>query len=302
MVRRKPVPQPLSLPQHGASTVQRTTTATNSNAAAATTAASAPASSSTGSAPVPAAPPARATTGTGASSSYLSYSPGQSQSQSQSQSRSAGLGQPVSSASASLSPANTTSPPGSASTTTRTSPFSSRFAINRPQTAKAGHSSPPADFEPFTRRSPSQPHVDYYYRQSPKSSSPYPHIASAYSPSKASPPIPQTEAKTPKGAFFQFAKPSQSTDQFINYPHQPSASSRGDARPTEGDGPSAPRQAGTFVNHEGSSQTKHCHAAWQTLKGGPFIPLSRKPLLWQAHPPRAPLTLFLFLGETSGLT
>lgn len=146
----------------------------------------------------------------------------------------------VSSASTALSPADSRSP---ASTTERTSPFSSKFAQKRPQTARAGQPKS-ADLEPlpFDQGRPSQPSIDDKAKaQKPTT---YPHIASAYNPSSTPPRSAQPEAKKSKGGFYHFNKPSKSINQFTSHTHQLSGPSRGETQSRGSEGPSASRQGG----------------------------------------------------------
>lgn len=143
-----------------------------------------------------------------------------------------------------LSPADSRSP-SSQTATARSSPFSSRFAQKRPQTARAGNQPKTADFESFDKRRPSQ---SYFDPQAHKPNA-YPHIASAYNPSNATPPQtahPESQSrKTSKGGFFHFAKSSKSSNQILGHASQPSVSSRGDPQSREnGRGQSTARQGG----------------------------------------------------------
>lgn len=155
----------------------------------------------------------------------------------------------VSSASTALSPAESRSP-ASQTATARSSPFSSRFAQKRPQTARAGNQPKTADFESFDKRRPSQP----YFDQQAQKPVAYPHIASAYDPSSVPPPQtahPEntTSRKTSKGSFFHFSKSSKSTNQFSGHTHQPSVSSRDESQSRASSrGPTTTKHGGTGMS------------------------------------------------------
>jgi len=169
----------------------------------------------------------------------------------------------ASSTSTSLSPSESRSP---ASASARISPFSSRFAQKRPQTARAGPPSKTNDFDQFDRRRPSQPSVQGP-AQSQKAAA-YPHIASAYNHSSTSvrsaqstsqsrqpptqgqqpPKQAQHEPKKSRG-FFHFAKPSKSFTQSTSQPSHNSIPSRDEPQPAklERADTSGSNKAGTCV-------------------------------------------------------
>ncbi|KAG9249903.1 uncharacterized protein F5Z01DRAFT_667956 [Emericellopsis atlantica] len=169
----------------------------------------------------------------------------------------------ASSTSTGLSPSDSRSP---ASASTRISPFSSRFAQKRPQTARAGQPSKTTDFDQFDRRRPSQPSVQGP-AQSQKAAA-YPHIASTYNPSSTSlrsvqsasqsqtptqgqQPQKQVQHEPKKSrGFFHFAKPSKSFTQFTSQPSSHNSTpSRDEAQPVELEraDTSGSNQAGTCV-------------------------------------------------------
>ena len=208
MGRKKPAPQPLSLPDSSSTTAASSTIATTSRR-------------SHDSHPL---------------SADFETAPSTSTARSPSDSR---------------SPVSITA---SASASARASPYSSKFAQKRPQTARAVPRS--ADTESFDRRSPSQPSIV----DGPKAQTPtaYPHIATAYSSQPSPPPrSAQPDSKKSKGGFFHFAKPSKSANQFPSHAHQVSAgSARGEPQLRGNQGPTASWQGGTLQTEPGS-RTEH---------------------------------------------